>query len=111
MGHRCMSALVSNVDSLAAQAAKMEKVLPEMLKPLAAGMVRLTHSLPLATRQALLKPPMPWHIRTGMKPAVPASRGLVPQCAVTAGASVCAARLRRRAQGQGCFQPGTVQVD
>ena len=48
VGHRCMSALVSNVDSLAAQAAKMEKVLPEMLKPLAAGMVRLIHSLPLA---------------------------------------------------------------
>ena len=112
VGHRCMSALVSNVDQLAAQATKMEKVLPEMLKPLAADMVRLIHSLPLRhAKPSSLKPPMPWHIRTGMKPAVPASRGLVPQCAVTAGASVCAARLRRRAQGQGCFQPGTVQVD
>ena len=46
MGHRCMSALVSNVDQLTAQAAKMEKILPEMLKPLATGMVRLSHLLP-----------------------------------------------------------------
>ena len=53
VGHRCMSALVSNVDQLAAQATKMEKVLPEMLKPLAADMVRLIHSLPLRHAKAL----------------------------------------------------------
>ena len=52
VGHRCMSALLSNVDQLTAQAAKMEKVLPEMLKPLAANMVRLSHSLPLQHTQA-----------------------------------------------------------
>ena len=76
VGHRCMSALLSNVDQLTAQAAKMEKVLPEMLKPLAANMVRLSHSLPLQHTQAqspsvTCSPQMPWHLRTGMGPAVP----------------------------------------
>ena len=38
VGHRCMSALAGNVDKMAANAAQMEKALPEMLKPLAADM-------------------------------------------------------------------------
>ena len=46
VGHRCMSALAGNVDKMAANAAQMEKALPEMLKPLAADMVRLSRSLP-----------------------------------------------------------------
>ena len=57
VGHRCMSALVTNVDALAAQAAKMEKILPESLKPLASGMVRLRHSLPSCTRAGLQRTP------------------------------------------------------
>ena len=55
VGHRCMSALVTNVDQLAAQASKMEKTLPDMLKPLATGMVRLSHSLPPCTRERALQ--------------------------------------------------------
>ena len=50
VGHRCMSALAGNVDKMAANAAQMEKALPEMLKPLAADMVRLSRSLPFPPR-------------------------------------------------------------
>ena len=61
VGHRCMSALAGNVDKMAENAAQMEKALPEMLKPLAADMVRPSHSLPFppCTRQpsAQHKPP------------------------------------------------------
>ena len=49
-GHRCMSALAGNVDKMAENAAQMEKALPEMLKPLAADMVRLSRSLPFPPR-------------------------------------------------------------
>ena len=70
VGHRCMSALAGNVDKMAENAAQMEKVLPEMLKPLAADMVRLSHSLPFppCTRQ-----PSPQH--------EPPPSALAPVCA------------------------------
>ena len=55
VGHRRMSALAGNVDKMAEKAAQMEKTLPEMLKPLAAGMVRLSHSLTPCTRH--ISPP------------------------------------------------------
>ena len=114
VGHRCMSALAGNVDKMAEKAAQMEKALPEMLKPLAADMVRLSHSLPFphahASPPATQAPQGPGtSVRTKVGPAVPASCGLVPQCVVIAGAFVRAARIRRRSQGQGCCQPGAVQ--
>ena len=115
VGHRCMSALAGNVDKMAENAAQMEKALPEMLKPLAADMVRLSHSLPFPHAHASpprnTSPPQRpgTSVRTKVGPAVPASRGLVPQCVVIAGAFVRAARIRRRSQGQGCCQPGAVQ--
>ena len=67
VGHRCMSALAGNVDKMAEKAAQMEKALPEMLKPLAADMVRPSHSLPFppCTRQPSPQhepPPAPWHL-------------------------------------------------
>lgn len=65
VGHRCMSALAGNVDKMAEKAAQMEKVLPEMLKPLAADMVRLSHSLPPmhhASPPRNTSPPAPWHL-------------------------------------------------
>ena len=112
VGQRCMSALAGNVDKMVGNAAQMEKALPEILKPLAADMVRLSHSLSPVQRQPSRNtgPQRPGtSVRTKVGPAVPASRGLVPQCVVIAGAFVRAARIRRRSQGQGCCQPGAVQ--
>ena len=112
VGQRCMSALAGNVDKMVGKAAQMEKALPEILKPLAADMVRLSHSLSPVQRQPSrnISPQRPGtSVHTKVGPAVPASRGLVPQCVVIAGAFVRAARIRRRSQGQGCCQPGAVQ--
>ena len=67
VGHRCMSALAGNVGKMAEKAAQMEKTLPEVLKPLAADMVRLSLSLPFPHAHAgpprnTKPPPAPWHL-------------------------------------------------